>query len=130
VGLISQLVADGTTVLLTTQYLEEADRLAGNIVVIDRGQIIAEGSPAGLKASLGSTVVEIRFEGPADAERAAARFKRIAPAGVLDSSGVLAVPVPDKGPAVQQVMRILDAGAIVPESLAIREPTSMTSSSS
>ena len=75
-----------------------------------------------LKASLGSTVVEIRVADPADIQRAAERLQRIAPADVL-GGGTLAVKVPDKGPAVQQVIRLLDAGAIVPESLAIREPT-------
>ena len=120
--LIGELVADGTTVLLTTQYLEEADRLANHIVVIDHGRIIAEGTPVELKASLGSTVVEIRVADPADVQRAAARLQPIAPTGVLDGSA-LAVKVPDKGPAVQEVIRHLDAGDIVPESLAIREPS-------
>jgi len=121
-ALIGQLVADGTTVLLTTQYLEEADRLADTIVVIDRGRIIADGTPAQLKASLGSTVVEIRLADPADAPRAAARLPRLALTGVLDG-GTLAVKVPDKGPAVQELIRHLDGDAIVTESLAIREPT-------
>jgi ABC-2 type transport system ATP-binding protein len=122
-ALIGELVADGTTVLLTTQYLEEADRLADHIVVIDRGQIIAQGTPAQLKASLGSTVVEIRVAEAADAQRAAARLQRIARNGIADGGRTLAVKVPDNGPAVQDVIRVLDAGAIVPESLAIREPT-------
>jgi daunorubicin resistance ABC transporter ATP-binding subunit len=121
-ALIGELVTGGTTVLLTTQYLEEADRLADNIVVINDGRIIAEGTPVELKASLGSTVVEIRVTDFADAERAAAHLRRIAPTGVLDG-GTLAVKVADKGPAVQEVIRLLDADAIVPESLAIREPT-------
>ena len=122
-SLIGQLVADGTTVLLTTQYLEEADRLADTIVVINDGQIIAEGTAVELKASLGSTVVEIRVADATDAQRAAARLQRIAPADVLDGRRTLAVKVPDKGPAVQEVLRLLDADAIVAESLAIREPT-------
>ncbi len=75
-----------------------------------------------LKASLGSTVVEICAADPAAAQRAAAHLRPIAPTDVLDGF-TLAVKVPDKGPAVQQVIRLLDAGAIVPESLAIREPT-------
>src|SRR5215472_16644742 len=120
--LIGELVGDGTTVLLTTQYLEEADRLADTIVVIDDGRIIAAGTPVELKASLGSTVVEIRVADPADAQRAAQRLQRIVPTDVL-GGGTLAVKVPDKGPAVQQVIRLLDAGAIAAESLAIREPT-------
>jgi ABC-2 type transport system ATP-binding protein len=122
-ALIGELVADGTTVLLTTQYLEEADRLADNIVVIDGGRIIAEGTAIQLKTSLGATVVEIRLADPFDAQRAAARLRRIAPADVLDGGGVLTVKVPDKGPAVQEVIRLLDADAIVAEALAIREPT-------
>jgi daunorubicin resistance ABC transporter ATP-binding subunit len=121
--LIGELVADGTTVLLTTQYLEEADRLADHIVVVDRGRIIAEGTAVQLKASLGSTVVEIRVTDPAAAQRAAARLRPVVPADVLDGRRTVAVRVPDPGPAVQQVIRLLDADAIVPESLAIREPT-------
>jgi len=121
--LIGQLVADGTTVLLTTQYLEEADRLADNIVVVDGGRIIAEGTASQLKARLGSTVVEICVADPADAHRAAARLARLAPTDVLDGRRTLAVKVPDKGPAVQEVIRLLDADAITCESLAIREPT-------
>ena len=121
--LIGQLVADGTTVLLTTQYLEEADRLADNIVVVDGGRIIAEGTASQLKARLGSTVVEICVADPADAHRAAARLARLAPTDLLDGRRTLAVKVPDKGPAVQQVIRSLDADAIACESLAIREPT-------
>jgi ABC-2 type transport system ATP-binding protein len=121
-ALIGELVADGAAVLLTTQYLEEADRLADTIVVVDRGQVIAEGTATQLKASLGATVVEIGIADPGDAERAAAHLRGIAPTDKLDR-GALAVKVPDKGPAVQQVIRLLDAQAIVPVSLAIREPT-------
>src|SRR5437660_641868 len=58
---IRELVSDGTTVLLTTQYLEEADRLADRIVVIDDGRVIADDTPAALKSRLGSTVTELGF---------------------------------------------------------------------
>ena len=57
--MIRELVAEGTTVLLTTQYLEEADRLAQRIAVIDRGRVIANDTPAALEAHLGSTVIEL-----------------------------------------------------------------------
>ena len=56
--------AEGTTVLLTTQYLEEADRLARDIVVVDHGAVIAEGTPAELKADLGTSVVAVTLPGP------------------------------------------------------------------
>jgi len=121
-ALIGQLVADGATVLLTTQYLEEADRVADHIVVVDRGLIIAEGTSAGLKASLGSTVVEIEFADRGAAQRGAELITKIAPTELLDGR-TLAVKVPDKGQAVQKVIRHLDADNIVAESLAIREPT-------
>ena len=58
-GVIEDLVREGTTVLLTTQYLEEADRLARDIVVVDHGRVIAEGTPAELKADLGTSVVSV-----------------------------------------------------------------------
>src|SRR5436190_16425198 len=60
-AVIRELVADGTTVLLTTQYLEEADRLAERIVVVDHGRVIADDTPAALKSDLGNTVTELGF---------------------------------------------------------------------
>jgi ABC-2 type transport system ATP-binding protein len=65
-ALVDRLVAGGTTVLLTTQYLEEADRLAGTVAVIDHGRLIATGAPDDLKARLGGDVVRIRLADPAD----------------------------------------------------------------
>src|SRR5262249_60912308 len=99
------------------------DRLADNIVVVDGGRIIAEGTASQLKASLGSTVVEICVADPADAQRAAARLARIAPTDVLGGRRTLAVKVPNKGPALQEAVRLVDADATAPDSLAIREPT-------
>ncbi|HEU0102439.1 MAG TPA: ATP-binding cassette domain-containing protein [Mycobacteriales bacterium] len=73
--IVRALVAEGTTVLLSTQYLEEADQLADGIAVIDRGRVIAEGTPAQLKASVGSATLHVRLH---DAER------RATAAGVLE----------------------------------------------
>ena len=61
---IEELVREGTTVLLTTQYLEEADRLAARVSVVDHGQVIAHGTPAELKATMGSTVLALTFDDP------------------------------------------------------------------
>src|SRR5262249_16178171 len=69
---IEERVAAGTTVLLTTQYMEEADRLADRIVVIDTGRVIAAGTAAQLKEQLGGDVLEVRLSSADDLERAAA----------------------------------------------------------
>ena len=77
-GVIQGLVNDGTTVLLTTQYLEEADRLAQRLAVIDRGRVIAEGTPAELKARVGGEGLEVAVVDPADLEAARAIVARFA----------------------------------------------------
>ncbi len=69
-AVIEGLQAEGATILLTTQYLEEADRLADALVVIDHGQVIAYGTPVQLKSRLGATVVEVGFADPGEARRA------------------------------------------------------------
>ena len=74
--IVRAVVAAGTTVLLTTQYLEEADQLADRIAVIDRGTVIAEGTPGELKASVGPGTVELRVVHPADRPRAADQVSR------------------------------------------------------
>jgi ABC-2 type transport system ATP-binding protein len=74
--IVRALIAGGTTVLLTTQYLDEADQLADRIAVIDRGKVIAEGTPSELKASVGSGALHIRLRDPEDrpdAERVLSR---------------------------------------------------------
>jgi ABC-2 type transport system ATP-binding protein len=122
-GVIEELVEDGTTVLLTTQYLEEADRLAHNIVVVDHGQVIAEGTAAELKASLGNTIVEVRLADVALAQRASAHLRRVGPVEVVDDGRTVAVKVTDSGRSVVSVVRALDHDAIEPESVLVREPT-------
>src|SRR4029450_3924275 len=77
-AMIGELVDDGTTVVLTTQYLEEADRLASRVAVVDQGRVIADDAPARLKARLGSTVIEI---GPAAASSASRARDVLARAG-------------------------------------------------
>jgi ABC-2 type transport system ATP-binding protein len=121
--LIGELVADGTTLLLTTQYLEEADKLADTIVVIDGGRVIAAGSAAELKARLGTTVVEAHMDDDGAARRAASSLAVVGTAEVTDGGRTVAVTVPDSGPALLEIVRLLDADGLVPESLAVREPT-------
>ena len=69
-GIIRSLVGQGTTVLLTTQYLDEADQLADRIAVIDHGKVIAEGTPAQLKASVGSGALHVRLLDPEQRDEA------------------------------------------------------------
>lgn len=80
--IIRALVANGTTVLLTTQYLEEADQLADRIAVIDGGKIIAEGTPGELKSSIGSGVLNVRVRDPDQREEARRALTRILDAPV------------------------------------------------
>src|SRR5690348_13071669 len=80
-GVIEELVADGTTLLLTTQYLEEADRLADNIAVVDHGRVIAEGTAAELKASIGTTIIHVEL-GDTDGDAARRVLADVGPAEV------------------------------------------------
>ena len=111
-GVIEDLVDEGTTVLLTTQYLEEADRLARDIVVIDHGQVIAQGTPAELKADLGTSVVSVTLGDHDDVARAISLLSPLSRevAGRRDPLVELTV---ENGPAVgADVLRTLDAAAI------------------
>ncbi|MGH9125983.1 MAG: ATP-binding cassette domain-containing protein [Acidimicrobiales bacterium] len=122
-SLIGELVADGTTLLLTTQYLEEADRLADHIIVIDGGKIVASGSAQQLKGQLGQTVVEVRFPNVELAQRASHRLVTVGASEILDDGRTASIAVHDSGPAVLEVVRLLDTQGLEPESITVREPT-------
>ncbi|MFI7703080.1 ATP-binding cassette domain-containing protein [Nonomuraea sp. NPDC049480] len=113
------VVAHGTTVLLTTQYLEEADRLASRIAVIDHGKVIAEGTPGELKSSVGSGSIHVRLRDPAtrpDAERLLAETLD-APVYLEADPVALTARVTSGGNEAQQASRALgrlaDAGIVV-----------------
>ncbi|GGB46852.1 daunorubicin resistance protein DrrA family ABC transporter ATP-binding protein [Flexivirga endophytica] len=122
---INNLVGHGTSVLLTTQYLEEADRLADNIVVIDHGQIIAEGTADELKAQVGGERLEVTV---ADAARLseAAEIMRTVGAGATETdehTRRLIVPVSGGTQSLLQAVRAFDDQSITVQDIGIRRPT-------
>ena len=121
--LIRELVADGTTLLLTTQYLEEADQLADRIAVIDRGTVIAEGTAAELKAQMGATVLEVAFaDAGAAPGRPAPPWPRWSPAP-RSTARVVRAPVADGARTAMEVLRALDAAGLDVGGLTVREPS-------
>ncbi|HEY6311420.1 MAG TPA: ATP-binding cassette domain-containing protein [Streptosporangiaceae bacterium] len=116
--LIRDLVADGVTILLTTQYLEEADQLADRIAVLDRGRIVAEGTPQELKRRIPGAHILLRFADAASLEAAA----RALPEGARDDEElVLRVPNEDGIGSLRDMLTRLDAGVAV-EDLSIHTP--------
>jgi ABC-2 type transport system ATP-binding protein len=122
-AVLTELVADGMTLLLTTQYLEEAEHLAGRIMVIDGGSVIADGTPAELKQQVGNTIIEVRLADAAAAERARGHLEPVGPSEVLDDGRTVAVTVANPGRALAEVVRTLDGLGLSPDWLTVREPT-------
>jgi ABC-2 type transport system ATP-binding protein len=122
---IRGLVDHGTAVLLTTQYLEEADQLAGQVAVIDRGRILAHGTPDQLKAQVGGDRLQLRLAHPATAGRAAELVADLGsgPPQVDADDGQVTVPIADGVAVLPEVVRRLDAAAIALSDLALRRPT-------
>jgi ABC-2 type transport system ATP-binding protein len=122
---IRSLVAAGTTVLLTTQYLDEADQLADQIAVIDSGRVIAEGAPESLKARIGDDHVDVVVHGVDELPAAAAVIGRVSGAEpqINRDARRVSAPVRDHVAALTEVVRALDEACITAEDIALRRPT-------
>jgi ABC-2 type transport system ATP-binding protein len=122
--LIRELGDAGTTILLTTQYLDEADQLAHNIAVVDAGKVIAWGSPDQLKTQVGGAVLEVTLPATADTEVAAALLRgAISKSVTVDQRRhKLTLPTTEETGLVTRVIRALDAGDIPVDDVTVRRP--------
>ena len=117
--IIRELVADGVTIFLTTQYLEEADRLADQVAVLDRGRIVAQGTPAELKRRVPGGHLQLHFADPAALASAAGSLTH----GVPDHDQLtLQVPGDGSVAALRRVLGELDAAGVVVDQLSIHTP--------
>ncbi|MFJ2783224.1 ATP-binding cassette domain-containing protein [Streptomyces sp. NPDC093249] len=121
---VRSLVGAGTTVLLTTQYLEEADRLADRISVVDRGRVVADGTPDALKARAGADRVDVVVRDAARLDEAAGLLPAPRAEVTVDADRrLLSVPVTDRMASLAETVRALGAAGIEAEDIALRRPT-------
>jgi ABC-2 type transport system ATP-binding protein len=123
-GLITDLVASGTTILMTTQYLEEADQLANRIGVIDDGVMIAEGTSDDLKNQIGGSIIELRVR-PGNRERVIETLRSATGHDPTCEAGsdLVTLPAPGGTADLFEVVRALDAINLTPLSIDVRKPT-------
>jgi daunorubicin resistance ABC transporter ATP-binding subunit len=122
---LSELTAGGTSLLLTTQYIEEADRLAGMIVIIDHGTVIATGTPGQLRARAGGDRLELQSPPGQDPRRLAGALATLgaAPPAVDEAAGQVILPVADGASILPEVATRLAAAGLHVAALALRRPT-------
>jgi len=121
---IRELVADGSTILLTTQYLDEADQLADRVAVIDRGRKVAEDTPDALKTQVGESTLQLALESDADVALAAGVVRRLLGEDPVLSpeAGRMNVPLPDPNRAADILIGLREAGVGI-SSMSVAKPT-------
>jgi len=120
---IEGLVAEGTTVLLTTQYLDEADRLADAIAVVDHGKVIAQGTPDALKDRVGGERLEVRLGDGSEPERAVEALSPLGDERPVADDGLVRLQVRGRTGTIVEAVRRLDEAGVDVEDLGLRRPT-------